>query len=94
MNDTLRKFTVRLYCENRDEMVDMKIATEDEGQEVFDLAEELHNSECQPIYHGVKNVCQSESSRYSTGWGEDFCLDCEGTNLTSSKCRDCEPEVG
>ena len=66
MNNTMTKYTVRVYCQLYDEMVDVSVAAENH-QDSFQVAETQHDNEC------GSSICQCspEASSSSEGWREN-----------------------
>ena len=62
MGNTLTKYTVRVWCENEDVMDSVQVASEFDS-EVFEIAEEIHNGECESYFQ-----CASEGWDFMEGW--------------------------
>lgn len=62
MGNTLTKYTVRVWCENEDVMDSVQVAAEFDS-EVFEIAEEIHNGECESYFQ-----CASEGWDFMEGW--------------------------
>jgi hypothetical protein len=65
------KYTVRVHCQNEDEIVDVKVVAEvDEGrhdEELWGIAEKEHNSKCMTTGN-IVYPCGSQALEYSEGW--------------------------
>ena len=72
MSNTLTKYTVSLWCENKDAIVQVHVAVEPEFDDVFEIAEAQHNARCR--VGGFRElVCSSEGSTFEEGWAMPRC---------------------
>ena len=62
MDKTHGKYTVRVYCDFHDTMVDEEVLAEND-QDCFRIAEEQHDDDCSVVY-----PCSSEGWSFSEGW--------------------------
>lgn len=62
----LKKYTVRLYCEFDDKVIDLQIATEEEFEAngyIHTVAQERHLE-----IEGEGHYCEPESHQWKEGW--------------------------
>ena len=71
MEATHGKYTVRILCNNEDEMVNVKVVAEvHEGQVDWDgweIAQEKHDRECM-MDGGIVYPCGSQATEWFEGW--------------------------
>ena len=64
MEKTHSKYTVEVYCDKRDRMVDVKVLAE-EDHDSFSIAEKQHEDECSGA---ILNYCSPEAWQFREDW--------------------------
>jgi len=80
MDKTHGKYTVRVYCSFRDDMVDEEVLAEND-HDSFRLAEEQHDDDCSVVY-----PCSSEGWSFSEGWISEGIIEC-GQGWLDMPCK-------